>query len=73
MLLERKKHNILLFFILTPTIYSGTMNEQDTKWGEHLIEVRRKRKMYQVKKRDGKIADFNLSKIAAAITKVNPA
>ena len=25
--------------------------------------------MYQVKKRDGKIADFNLSKIAAAITK----
>ena len=27
------------------------------------------KEMYQVKKRDGKIADFNLSKIAAAITK----
>ena len=25
--------------------------------------------MYQVKKRDGKITDFNLQKIAAAITK----
>ena len=58
-----------MFFVLTHTIYSGTMYKQDTKWGEHLIEVRRKRKMYQVKKRDGKIADFNLSKIAAAITK----
>ena len=28
MLLERKKHNILLFFVLTHTIYSGTMYKQ---------------------------------------------
>ena len=32
-------------------------------------EIMEEESMYQVKKRDGKITDFNLQKIAAAITK----
>ena len=51
-----------MFFVLTSTIYSATMDKQG-------IEVRRKKEMYQVKKRDGKIAEFNLQKISIAITK----
>ena len=61
-----------MFELLTITIYYYTMNRH------HKIACKRKKtfaahsirrdKMYQVRKRDGQIIEFNLSKIAKAIT-----